>query len=270
VALSVADNTVFNMTLTGAGTTAAPWVVSTQFAATAVLDDIPDVVITSVANAHVLGWDSATSKWTNRAPTTAASGSVTHDTSLSGDGSGGSPLQVVEDPAGFLVTGASGLGLTVTGKNRLVQHFATSGARTAGLTAPDLNTLTMLDSVPGRIDYYTGTAWTEYGQFTPDFTGEMLPLSGSYVANVGKLRMMIRQINTTTDASGYFNVLTGPQLSTFAGVLGAWFQPTTSTVYSAIMDTSDGVSIKGRAYKLTDGSVHASQGVSGVVFAVIY
>lgn len=269
VGLSVLDTTTFDLTLTGAGTVASPWVLSTGYAATAKLNQIPDVNAPTPTNTQVLGWDSATSKWTPRAPTTAASGSVTHDTSMSGDGSGGLPLQINEDAAGFLVTAAGGLGLSVSGKNRLVMHYATSGTRTSLAPSPELNTLSVLDSVPGRIDYWTGTVWSEYGQFTPDYTGgQMFALSGSYVSTL-KLSLMVRQISATTDSSGFFDVLSAADLTGKAGVLGAWFQPTSSTVYQAIL-TNNITKVSGVAYRLSDGVVHASQPVAGVVMALIY
>lgn len=40
-----------------------------------------------------------------------------------------------------------------------VARFASAAARTAGLTAPVLNQLSMLDSNPGLVWYWTGSAW---------------------------------------------------------------------------------------------------------------
>lgn len=266
--LTVTDSSVFNLSLTGAGTAASPWVLAAAFAATAKLDDLPDVNAPTPTNAQVLGWDSGTSKWTARAPTTAASGSVTHDTSLSGDGSGGSPLQVVEDPAGFLVTAAAGLGLSDTGKNRIVRHHVSSAARGSATPAPDLNALTMLDTAPGRIDYWNGTAWVEQGQFDIDFgSGQLLALSGGYTG--GRLTMMVRQVTDTTDVDGLFEVLSSTDLSGFAGVLSAAFQPVGALGYAAVLETNV-TEILGRAYKLTDGTYYGSQGVAGVVTAWLY
>lgn len=267
VDLTVSDNSVFNLTLTGGGTAASPWVVSAQFAATALLDDIPDVVITSVANAQVIGWDSATSKWTNRAPTTAASGSVQHDTSLSGDGSGGSPLQVVEDANGYLTTGASGLGLSTTGKNRLVQHYVNSAARGSG-TTPDLNTLTMLDTAPGRVDFWNGTSWEELLEVARDVgSGEFLQLSGGYTG--GPLIQMFRQVSETTDVNGLFDMLSVADLTGYAGVLTLTFQPTGAVGFACNAVTATN-KIQGQAYRLTDGAVYPTQGISGVVTAWLY
>lgn len=269
IALQVADNSVFNLSLSGAGSTASPWILGVDFAASAKLDDLPDVQITSQTNGQVVGWDSALSRWTNRAPTTAASGSVQHDTALVGDGSAGSPLGINEDSTGFLATAAGGLGLSDTGKNRIVRHFASSAARALATPLPDLNALSMLDDHPGRIDYYTGVAWAEYGQFTPDFgTGQLLALSGTYSTSV-KATLMVRQISATTDGSGYFEMLSVTDLSGKAGVLGCWFQPTLSSVFGTIVETTT-TTVRGHAYRLTDGSAHATQPVSGVVLALVY
>lgn len=266
-AIAVQDNSVFNLTITGGGTTVNPWVLSTNFAATAKLDDIPDVNATTPANAQVLGWDSATSKWTARAPTTAASGSVQHDTSLSGDGSGGSPLQVVEEPNGYLATGGAGLGLSVTGKNRLIQHYVNSTARATG-TAPDLNTLTMLDTAPGRVDYWNGVAWVERLEVRRDVgTGQFLDLSGPYTG--GSVRQMFRQISTTTDALGQFDLLSAADLTGYAGVLTVHFQPTGSPAYTCMVLNALS-HVVGEAHTLSDGGAYVSQAITGVVTAWLY
>lgn len=59
-----------------------------------------------------------------------------------------------------------------------VMRFTTAAQRTSQLTAPILNQLTMLDTAPGRIDMWTGTAWAPatagaelaYNQITADKT----------------------------------------------------------------------------------------------------
>jgi hypothetical protein len=43
--------------------------------------------------------------------------------------------------------------------SQAVARFASAAARTAGLPAPILNQLTALDTVPGVIDYWTGSVW---------------------------------------------------------------------------------------------------------------
>src|SRR5215510_10072197 len=129
VALQVADTSVFDLQLTGNGSTASPWVLSANFASTAKLDDLPDVNAPTPTNGQVLGWDAPSSRWTARPPTTAAAGSVTTDTALVGDGSAGAPLGVNEDPAGYLATRSTGLGLSDPGLNRIVRHYPNTTAR---------------------------------------------------------------------------------------------------------------------------------------------
>lgn len=269
ISVVASDNAVFNTTVTGAGTVSSPWVVSVGFAATAKLDDLPDVNAPAPTNTQVLGWDSATSKWTARAATTAASGSVVTDTSLSGDGSGGSPLQVVEEPNGFLSTVATGLGLSDSGKNRIVMHYATSGTRAVATLTPILNALSMLDSAPGQIDYWNGTLWVPQGQYQIDFgSGQMLALSGGYTG--GRLTQMIRQVSDVTDATGLFDVLSAIDLTGYAGVLSATFQPIGSVAFACNLVVSSGTRVQGQAFRLLDGSPYPSQAVTGVVTAWLY
>jgi len=269
VDLEVSDNTTFNLTLGGAGTAASPWTLSVGFASTAKLDDLPDVNAPAPTNAQVLGWDSATSKWTARAPTTAASGSVVHDTSLTGDGSGGTPLAVAEDPAGFLDTGASGIKLTDEGKQSLVRRYGNDAARSADPLAPDLNSVTMLDDNPGQMDYWNGVDWFPVTNgVNRDFGTEMLALSGSYVTD-SPITIITRLVTTVTGADGSFDVLTSTDLAGAAGVLTCHFQETGAVPYKAmIFGLIDHIGAV--AYRLDDGTAYASQSITGVVTAYIY
>lgn len=264
-----ADNTVFDTTVSGAGTVGSPWTVSVAFAATAKLDDLPDVNAPTPTNTQVLSWDTATSKWIPRAPTTAASGSISHDTAFVGDGSGGSPLGINEDAAGFLVTAAGGLGLSDNGKNRIVLHYANAATRTASpLVTPILNSLSVLDSAPGAIDYWNGSAWVPQGQYKIDFgAGQLLALSGSYTG--GRLTQMIRQISATTDVGGVLTVLSATDLTGYAGVLSAVFQQTGVGLYTTAVQTTS-TEVKAHAIQLTTGADYQFQSVTGVVTAWLY
>lgn len=270
VTLTVSDNSVFDLTLSGIGTSGSPWVLSTAFAGTAKLDDIPDVNASAPTNTQVLSWDTATSKWIPRAPTTAASGSISHDTAFVGDGSGGTPLGINEDAAGFLVTAAGGLGLSDNGKNRIILHYANSATRTsAPLVSPILNSLSMLDSVPGQVDYWNGAAWVQQGQFATNFgTGQLLALSGPYTS--GRLTQMIRQVSQTTDTSGLFDVLSTTDVSGFAGVLSATFQPTGAVPFACNLVVTSGTKVQGQAYNLSGGAIYPLQAITGVVTAWLY
>jgi hypothetical protein len=47
--------------------------------------------------------------------------------------------------------------------SQTVARFATAAARSAGLTAPVLNQLSVLDNRPGIVQYWNGSAWTDQG-----------------------------------------------------------------------------------------------------------
>jgi hypothetical protein len=45
--------------------------------------------------------------------------------------------------------------------SQTVARFATAAARASALTVPGLNQMTMLDSRPGAVQYWTGSAWAD-------------------------------------------------------------------------------------------------------------
>jgi hypothetical protein len=275
--VTVADTPVINMTLTGNGTTTTPWVISATFAASASLNDLPDVTSAAATNGQVLGWDQSLGQWTPRAPTTAAAGTVTHDTSLAGDGSAGAALQVNEDPARMLGTTGAGLGLSDTGMNAVVRKFADATARGSAAPAPVLNALSMVATVPGQIDYWTGSAWSPAGAIGLDMTGqEFFPLSGPYTG-AQRVTLMVRQVDQITDANGQFDAIPAADLAAKAGVLTATVQPVAAdpdsiaTPFTVILapDTST-TAIKGVAYRLDDGQVLPLSSVQCTVLALTY
>lgn len=270
VELAVLDSDVIDLTIAGGGTTANPWVLSAGFAPTAQLGDLPDVNAVGVTNAQVLGWNSSLNRWTPRAPTTAASGSVQHDTSMTGDGSAGSPLQIVEDPNGYLATAASGLGLTDAGKRSLVRKFASDAARTAASPAPTVNDLSSVNSRPGQIDYWTGSQWLpQKSQFSVDAANaQLLNLSGTYVDGV-PVTMMVRQFNGVTAADGTLTVLSNSLLAGRAGVLSASVTVTGAQSYMPVMAAGSNF-IYITARRLDNGAVLASQNISGQITAYVY
>lgn len=266
--MAVTDTTVFNLTLSGAGTAASPWTLQVDFAATAKLDDLPDVNAPAPTNTQVLGWDSATSKWTARAPTTAASGSVTHDTSLTGDGSGGLPLAVVIAANRFLQS-SSGIGMTDAGINSLVRRFVDSTARASASPAPALDSLSMLDSNPGEVDYWDGAQWVQIKgpSDTVIGPGQLLSLSGSYSGQ--RRTTFVKQVSATTDTGGVFDILSPADLSGRAGVLMCMFQETGSTVFKAnVFGNTDRVSAT--AYHVSDGTIYPGVLVTGTAYAWLY
>jgi hypothetical protein len=245
-------------------------VLTAGFAATAQLGDIPDVNAVGVTNAQVLGWNSSLNKWTPRAPTTAASGSVQHDTSLSGDGSGGSPLQVVEATGGGLTTTAGGLGLDDTTKRTLVRKFATDAARTAASPTPTVNDVSAVTSRPGQVDYWTGSQWLPLkSQFSVDAQSQqLLSLSGSYVDGVA-VTMVVRHFSGVTAPDGTLTVLSNTLLTGKAGVLSASVAVTGAQSYMPVMAAGSNY-IYITARRLDNGAVLASQNISGQVTAYVY
>jgi hypothetical protein len=267
--LTVADGDVIDLTLAGAGTDLSPWVLSAQYASTSQLRDIPDVNAPAPTNSQVLGWDSATSKWTPRAPTTAASGSVQHDTSLVGDGSAGSPLQVNEATNGGLET-VSGLRLTDAFKNQMVRKFANAAARTSASPAPTPNSLSALDTVPGIVDYWTGSAWAPIkGAVTVDAAGaQILSLSGAYVDGL-PLTMLVRNFTGTTSVEGVLTIIPNSLISTRAGVLSVTVNVTGAQSYlPTIVPATNRVDMVAR--RIDTGGVLAGQVVTGQVVAYVY
>jgi len=225
IALGVADNPQFDLTLSGTGTVADPWIIGVGYASTAKLGNVPDVNAPAPTNGQVLGWDTATSKWVAQPPTTAAPGAISHGTSLSGDGSVGSPLLVVPNAARLIGTSASGVGLSDAGMGAVVQHFATSAARSSMSPAPVLNSLTMLDTAPGRVDYWTGSAWAPLVSdvIQVPLSAAILELSGPYVAGA-QLSHLMKHVTATTNASGVFALLNTTDLAGRAGVIQATVQ----------------------------------------------
>jgi hypothetical protein len=274
VALEAQDNAVFDAVVTGLGVVASPWKIEVKYASTAKLNDLPDVNVPAPTNTQVLSWDTATNQWIARAPTTAAAGSVTHDTSLAGDGSGGSPLQVNEDPARMLATAAGGLGLSDTGMNSVVRKYADSAARTAASPAPVVNALTMLGTQPGKIDYWDGDSWEAAGVFLLAMVGqEMFQQSGPYTG-AQRITFVVRNVNVITDALGVFDAIPAADLAGTAGVITAVAQATWTTTavpipFTVILVPSGGA-LKGIAYRLSDGQPIASSPINCTVFALVY
>lgn len=264
-------NDTFVTTAGGAGTTADPWTVETTFnASSAKLDHVPDVNAPNPTNGQVLTWDGPTSAWVPRAATVAPAGAVLHDTSLDGDGSAGTPLAVLPSPTRMLGTFPTGFGLTDTGLASITRRFVDSAARSAAISTPMLNQLTMLDTEPGVIDYWTGAAWSVLPNQTvwevP--TGAMLELSGAYTDGL-PVTVMILQVNGTTDGAGNFDVLGTPMLAGRSGVLSCVFTEEGSTPWKAMLNAVNN-KIVGTAYRVTDGSVLAGSPVRGTVQTILY
>lgn len=263
-------NKTFTTIIEGNGTAATPYSPVVNFSDTAQLDDLPDVMAPNPTNGQVLAWDSAQARWVPVAPTTAAAGSVIHDTSLDGDGSAGTPLAVRPHPTRLIGTFPTGIGLTDAGMAAATQKFVDEAARDAAITAPFLNQLTMLDTDPGVLHYWTGSQWMPLPNQTGwEVPGEaMLELSGSFVTGL-PATVMVLQFAATTDANGRFDVLGTTELAGRSGVLTCLLSESGVTPWKAMLNVSSN-KIVGTAYRLSDASVMAGTPVTGTVQAILY
>jgi hypothetical protein len=262
-------NITFDTIAGGDGTDTDPWTVETMFAPTAKLDHIPDVNAPGPTNGQVLAWNSSTSRWVAQAPTVAPTGAVSHDTSLAGDGSPATPLGVAPITARLLGTFATGLGLTDLGMTSVVQHFANAAGRTAAITVPVLNMLTMLDTNPGVVEYWTGSKWSVLpNQTTWTAVDEFMQLSGDYTPGL-PITVSIIQLNTTSDSLGVIDVLSAADLLGKSGVLAVNVQESGAIGWKAMVYPNvDRVSAT--AFRLTDGTPMAGQPLTATIQAVLY
>jgi hypothetical protein len=263
------QNKTFTTQMTGDGSTATPYSPVVTFTSTAQLDDIPDVLAPAPTNGQVLAWSTAQNAWVPQAATVAPAGAVLHDTSMTGDGSAGSPLAVLVHPDRLLGSFPAGLGLSDQGMSEVVQHFVDATARAAAVTAPFLNQMTMLDTNPGIIWYWTGTVWS----VQPNQTGweaatAMLELSGPWNDNLQPTVMVI-QVATTTDSFGAFDVLGTTELAGRSGVLTAMFSEQGSFPWKVMLNPVSN-KIVGTAYRVDDGSVMAGTPITGSLTAIVY
>lgn len=272
--LQVVDNQVFDLNLSGDGTIDSPWLLGVNFAPTATISDLPDVAAPTPANGQVLGWNSSLAQWVPQDPVTAPAGAVTHDGTLLGDGSAGAPLRVVSNGAKFIISELAGVGMTDPGINQLVRHFVNDVDRQGAAPTPMLNTLSVLDSVPGKVDYWDGTKWAavkdNYNmQLVAGPNGnELLRLSGPYVAGA-PLTYYVKQVNATTDSSGQITLLSTTDLTGRAGIISVNFQEIGTLAFRVIPFVSGAV-IKATAFHLTDGLAWPGQIVSGTCTAWLY
>jgi hypothetical protein len=272
VGFEAESNDRFTVTITGTGSTGNPYKMSVDYAPTSKLDDVPDVNAPAPTNGQVLSWNAATLTWVPAAPTTAAAGSVTHDQSLSGDGSVGAPLAVVPYAARFIALhAANGIGMSDAGVNQLVRHFTDAGARASATPAPVLNTLSILDSAPGQITWWDGAQWAPLAaSFDTAYLGsttEFLALSGPYTS--GRLTHLVKQFSGVTDASGNVDILDASDLTGRGGVLTCQFQETGALPFKVVVfANTDRVS--GHVFNLVNGTPYASQAFTGIVDAWVY
>ena len=268
VDLQVVDNLIFDMTLNGTGVGTDPWVLSVNFAPTARLADLPDVDDTSAALGQVLAWNGT--QWAPAPATTAAAGSVTVGSGISGDGSAGAPLKVAADSARLVQSAATGVGLSDAGMVAVVRHFADGTARNAMVPGPQVNSLTMLGTAPGEVDFWDGTKWLPIADRVNTQAGgtEFLQLSGPY-NGITPINRVMSAITATADGAGLFTILSTADLAGKAGVFSVVFQETGPLAYKAVLNATGG-QVVGKAYNLSDGSAAAGATITGLVIAYVY
>ena len=131
-------------------------------------------------------------------------------------------MAVVPDAARLVRIAATGVGLSDAGMGAVVQHFADATARNAMSPTPQVNTLTMLATAPGEVDFWDGTKWLPIADRVNTQPGgtEFLRLSGPYNGITPMTRVM-STVTKTADGAGQFTILdataTGGQ---GGGVLG--------------------------------------------------
>jgi hypothetical protein len=268
--LDVQDNAVFNMILDGNGTLEAPWRLQVAYADTARLDNLPNVTVPdNTPNGYVLGYDQVNSRWVPVPPATAAPGSVSRSNGLGGDGSSGSPLIAVGDSTRFISVTAAGIGLSTTGINSLIRVFPTVAARTAASPAPGINTLSLVETDPDRLDRWDGTEWvTVSGGHNLDIkTGQLLELSGAYAG--GSVTTYVKQLATVTDFNGAFEVIPADDLTDYSGVLECSVQETGTTFYHAQV-AAGANNIVGFARRLGTEAAYPNASITGTVRALLY
>lgn len=263
--IDVDDTTDLDLTMTFDPTRG--YVISGTFGAASKLDDLGDVNASAPTNGQVLAWNTGTGRWQAAAPTTAASGSVQRDTSLSGDGSIGTPLQVAF-ATGKGIENTTGIGLTNAIFQQLVRSFTNATDRTTTDPTPDLNALSMLDSAPGLIDVWDGTQWTPLLVIGTINATEYLALSGSYDGRSTNLNII--QIALTTGADGSFIAYPASALTTAAGVLSCTVQAVGPTPFVVVLDPSDPTQVAAFAYAVDGSGPLVTQNIAATVTALTY
>lgn len=262
------DSSVFDVSISGTGSPGSPYQVAVDFAGTASVRDLPDWSGTLPTNGQVPVWNSTTQEYEPGSNTPAATGSVSHDDSLDGDGSPGDILAVIHDPDRYTETTVDGIGLTEAGINRLVRRFADSTTRAAADPVPELNSVSVLDTEPGKVDYWSGSEWKPVEE-VPSFSGAaLLELSGTYTAG-NRVARLVRRVTVTTDSSGGFTALSSANLAGLAGVLSASVQELGAVPFKVMLTTSAG-QVLGTAYRLDTGAAYPAQPIDLIVEAIVY
>lgn len=251
------------------------YVLTPSFAPTSKLDHLGDVAAPAPSNGYVLGYNSGTGKWQPQAPTSAAPSSVHTDSSLSGDGSTGAPLNVRHDPDGGTTTGPAGVKLTALALSELTLRFSDATARATAIPAPTLNQLTMLDSNPGQVQFWDGTAWSNVEVFSGiTYDTPLLQLSGP--PDGSNFVLYTGLVTGSTDNLGRIVLLDAADLLSLgaSGVISASFTAqvgvSTEVPCIVIIDGSDDTQLAGIAYALDGTGPIDTQNIRGSLTAVLY
>lgn len=265
VGLNADDGTDIDFTLTWDDTTG--YHLTAGFSAGSKLDHIADVNASAPTNGQVLSWNSTSSTWVPVNPTTVPAGTIHRDTSLTGDGSVGSPLAVAFATGGG-IQNTTGLGLTDAVFQQLARKFATAAARTSADPSPTLNALSMLDTAPGLVDYWNGTAWKPLLVVGSITATEYLALSGAYDGRSTKL--YIAQVSTVTASDGSFVAISVATLAGAAGVVSATIQPVGPVPFFTMLDATDTTQVAAFAFAADGSGALVSQSISFTVTAYLY
>jgi len=268
-ALNTEDTTTFDLSLFGVGTLDQPWVLRVDYAATARLDDLPDVNAASPNPGDVVTWDDVAGEWVSGPAATATPGAVLSSNGLDGDGSGGDPLVAVGEDARYIRVTGSGIGLSDAGLNRILRPFADEAARAAASPAVTEGAITVLQDDPSILWYFDGTEHVPVtGGIGMDVRpGQLLALSGPYAGGV--TTRYIAQVNAVTDGTGAFVVIPSGDLADYSGVLSVYVQPTDTFGWHCSVQPGAGI-ISGVARRLDTGALYTGVTVTAVVEAVLY
>jgi hypothetical protein len=268
--VAVQDTSTIDLTLTGTGVASDPYVISGV--AHVLLAQLGDVSTAGSATGYVLA-QQASGSYAFVPPTTAPAGTISHDTSLAGDGSSGNQLKVVPDTE--LAVSATGVALSVTTRHLLVRQFAdATGRGSMASPAPALNDLTSIQSLPGIVSWWDGSNWHPLNPVNMVTTAgsQLLAITGPYAID-GPVTVMTKNFSVTSDANGQFTVLTSTDLAApVNGVLAVSVLPvsTSATEGVSIQLGTTANSITGRFFHGNGGAIWPSLTVTITAICWLY
>lgn len=257
------------------------YVLTATFAGSSKLDMLGDVQAGSPSNGQVLAWNTSLGAWVPVAPTTAAAGTVHTDTSLTGDGSVGTPLSVLTVAGGGIDDLGSGLTLVSTIVNQLVRVFTDDTARATASPAVTANTFSVLNSDIGRLQFWSGTAWVDLALFAKQdaaLGADLLQLSGPGTDDARYI-FYTDVVDTSTDVDGLVVLISASDLTAMgaAGIKSLQYTPmvtasdgSTGAPHVMQLDFTDTTQAGGVAYALDGTGPLPSSAILGSITAVLY